>query len=185
MAASAMCSALVLLGATLVHSTGAEESMEEKLSCVYMQGSSAVRQCIANLFRDQGLNLGIQNALPLPEGVSERVRILAVGCLAVRVFFKAHEYGCAPAQSIRDAYDCVYTYEEKKEELLNAFNVRSSEDYLQFAGKIEACQGSFTANKKNARQRYFRKGVHSASNNRTRAIRAVEEAAAHASNKTV
>ncbi|XP_075539349.1 uncharacterized protein LOC142574061 [Dermacentor variabilis] len=152
-AKAAVHAGLVLFAASVVRFGAAEN--EEKVTCLQMRVGSAQRECMNNVFHNLRVPLDTDGAIPLPKGSTERVKILATGCLALHALQKIPVFGCVPASSIVDTYECVYKNEEAKEQVLGSFTANSKEKYLEIADKVESCFGTWHGTKKKALPRVF------------------------------
>ncbi|XP_049519634.1 uncharacterized protein LOC119444826 [Dermacentor silvarum] len=152
-ATAAVHAGLVIFTAAVLRLGAAEN--EEKFTCVQMRVGTASRECVNNLFHNLRVPLEMDTAIPLPKGSTERVKILATGCLALRALHKIPEFGCVPASSIVETYECVYSNEENKEEVLRSFAANSKDKYLEIADKVESCFGSWHGTRNKAHPRIF------------------------------
>ncbi|KAL3212400.1 hypothetical protein MRX96_035902 [Rhipicephalus microplus] len=153
----AVSTSLVLLIASVTRFGAAAQGAEDKVACIQMMVGTGPRKCIHNLFNSLQVQLEEAVPIPLPKPSTDRVKVLATGCLAMRALSKIPEFGCVPASSIVKAYECIYNYEENKEEVLKAFAARSKENYLEIANKVEACFGTWHATKNKVHPRFSRR----------------------------
>ncbi|KAH6933067.1 hypothetical protein HPB50_011743 [Hyalomma asiaticum] len=167
MMAAAVGAGLILFAASTMLVGAAAENAEEKVTCVHMgprpsrdgnqnadAAGTATRSCVRNLFNSLQVQLEEGAPVPLPESVPERIKLLAVGCFAVRALNKIPQFGCVPTSSIVQTFECVYEHETDKEELLKAFAAKSKEKYLEIAEKVESCFGNFQATKRKLHPRF-------------------------------
>ncbi|KAL1472459.1 hypothetical protein MTO96_039309 [Rhipicephalus appendiculatus] len=155
--AIAVSAGLVLFTASVMRVGVAAQGAEDKVTCVQMMVGTGPRKCVHNLFNSLQVQLEEGVPIPLPKPTTDRVKVLAAGCLAVRALSKIPEYGCVPASSIVGTYECIYNYEEDKEEVLKAFAAKSKENYLEIANKVESCFGSWHATRNKAHPRFSRR----------------------------